>query len=314
MDRPIPESSGFSTIKYNIGIFKFWGHEFTVNSTNLTGKLTWNTNLNVSIDRNRVKSLVAPGFIRQNNTTSSDYYRHQEGYPIGMFYGLIYEGLYKDQNDLDNSAKVQWGSWFSDVGTEKMRDVGGPNGIPDGIIDEYDRTFMGDPTPDFNFGLTNSFTYKDFDLSISMAGSVGGKVLNAARLYLTNFQGSRMALSEIKDRWRSPENPGSGIYPRSMTNTNNIHNQVNSRMLENGSFLTAKNIALGYNLKFRNNPVLPGIRLYASVQQAFIITGYSGMNPEANDGGGEPTQGIGIDGNAYPVPRTFTFGLNVSFK
>lgn len=314
MDRQIPQASGFATIKYNIGVFEFWGHEFTVNSTNLTGRLKWNSNFNISFDRNRIKSLVDPGFLRRNNSTSSDYYRHQEGHAIGEFYGLIYEGLYQDQQDLDNSPQVQWGNWFSDVGTEKMRDVGGPDGVPDGIIDENDRTFIGDPTPDFYFGFTNNFQYRNFDLSISMAGSVGGQIMNGSGLYLTNMYGSRMVLKEVQDRWRSPENPGSGNYPRSMTNTVNIHNQVNSNMLESGTYLAAKNISLGYKLGFENNSVIQDLRLYASVQQAFIITGYSGMNPEANSGGADPTKGIGIDENSYPVPRTITFGINASFK
>src|SRR3546814_759379 len=147
MDRQIPDASGFASIKYNVGEFEFWGHEFSVQSQNLKGSLIWNTHFNMSFDRNLVKSLVDPGFIRRNNTTSSDYYRHQEGRPIGEFYGLIFDGLYQDAEDLANSPHVQWGSWFSDVGTEKMRDVSGPDGAPDGIIDEYDRTFLGDPAP-----------------------------------------------------------------------------------------------------------------------------------------------------------------------
>lgn len=313
-DRPIPNASGFSTIKFNIGVFEFWGHEFTLNTVNLTGPLKWSTDFNLSFDRNVIKSLVSPGFLRRNNTTSSDYYRNQEGHHIGEFYGIVWEGIFKDSTELKNHAPVKWGTWYSSVGTPKITDVSGPNGKPDGIIDENDRTFIGDPTPDFNFGLTNDFAYKNFDLNIVMAGAVGGKIMNASYLYLANLMGARMALKEVKDRWRSPENPGSGYYPRTMTNTSNPRNQVNSQLIEDGSYLAAKNISLGYRFNLKNNPVMQNLRVYASVQQAFILTKYRGVNPEVNDGGADPTKGIGIDTNAYPVPRTFSLGLNLTFK
>ncbi|NCD72263.1 SusC/RagA family TonB-linked outer membrane protein [Mucilaginibacter sp. R11] len=307
-DRPVPQASGFSTIKYNVGAFAMWGHEITVNTVNLNGKLNWTTNFNISFDRNIIKSLVSPGYIRRNNTVTSDYYRNQVGHHLGEFYGFVNLGLYKDANDLATSAK--YGS-ASDVGTLKMKDLNG-----DGVIDDVnDRTFIGDPTPKFTFGLTNSFRYQKFDLSISMAGSVGGKILNAAKwAYRTNMDGSRMLLAAAADRWRSPEDPGSGIYPRTKTGTTAIGRSVNTQWVENGSYLTAKNIALGYTFGLKDKFILKSLRLYASVQQAFIISGYSGMNPEINFAGLDPTQGIGVDENAYPVPRTFSIGLTSTFK
>lgn len=315
-DRPLPQASGYSTIKYNIGVFEFWGHEIGINSVNLTGKLKWNTNFNISFDRNRIKSLVAPGFIRRNNTVTSDYFRNQEGHSLGEFYGFVYEGLYKDANDLANSPQYVQGSNFSDIGTLKMKDISGPDGVPDGIVnDSYDRTFIGDPTPSFLFGLTNDFNYKNFDLSITMAGSVGGQVLNAVKwAYLTNMDGSRNLVAAAQDRWRSEENPGSGIYPRTLSSTTAIGRSVNSQWVESGSYLTVKNIALGYTLPLKGNLLLKNLRVYGSVQQAFVITGYSGMNPEINFSGLDATNGIGVDENAYPVPRTFSLGISASFK
>lgn len=312
-DRPIPRASGFSTIKYNIGEFEFWGHELSVNTTNLTGKLQWNTNFNISFENNVINSLVDPGFIRRNNTVTSDYYRNQVGHRLGEFYGFVFEGLYKDAADLANSPK--YGS-SSNIGTIKMRDVSGPNGVPDGVIsDEYDRTFIGDPTPDFNFGITNNFKYKNFDLNITMAGAVGGDILAAAKwAYQSNMDGSRLPLAAIKDRWRSIENPGSGIYPTTRGGTTAIGRQVNSQWVESGSYLTAKNISLGYTVPLKGNLMMKALRVYASVQQAFIITNYSGMNPEINLSGTDATQGIGVDENAYPVPRTFSIGISTTFK
>ncbi|WP_245447140.1 SusC/RagA family TonB-linked outer membrane protein [Mucilaginibacter celer] len=308
MSRPIPVASGFGSLLDNVGAINLWGHEFTLNTVNLNGKLKWSTNLNISIDRNRIKDLVSPGYIRRNNTVTSDYFRQQEGHHLGEFYGFVWLGLYKDANDLANSAK--YGS-ASDVGTLKMKDING-----DGVIDDVnDRTFIGDPTPSFTGGLTNNFVYKNWDLNIHMAFSVGGKILNAAKwAYQTNLDGSRVMLAAAADRWRSPENPGSGIYPRTKTGTTALGRSVNSQWVENGSYLTAKNISLGYRFNMNDQALIRSIRVYTSIQQAFVWTKYSGMNPEINFAGLDPTLGIGVDENAYPIPRTVSFGVSASFK
>lgn len=315
LGRPIPRSSGFTTIQYNVGQLEFWGHEFTVNTVNTKGELKWNTNLNIAIQRNLVKSLISPGYLRRNNTVTSDYYRNQEGHHLGEFYGFVFLGLYKDAADLASSAKYlatpAAPNGSSDIGTIKMKDING-----DGVIDDVnDRTFIGDPTPSFTFGLTNTFAYKNFDMSISMSGQVGGKILAASKwAYLTNMDGSRVPLAAALDHWRSEADPGSGIYPRTKTGTTAIGRSVNSQWIEDGSYLTAKNISVGYNFKLKNNLALKNLRIYASVQQAFIITGYTGSNPEIGLSGLDATSGIGIDENAYPVPRTFSVGLTTTFK
>jgi TonB-linked SusC/RagA family outer membrane protein len=314
--RPVPRASGFSNIQYNIGQLKFWGHEFTVNTVNTTGKVKWNTSLNVSFERNLILNLVDPGYLRRNNTVTSDYFRNQVGHHLGEFYGFVNLGLYKDAADLASSAKYKStglsDNGSSDIGTLKMKDLNG-----DGIIDDVnDRTFIGDPTPDFTFGLTNNFSYKKFDLSISMSGQVGGQLLAAAKwAYLTNLDGSRVPLAAAADRWRSEENPGSGVYPRTKTGTTAIGRSVNTQWVENGSYLTARNISLGYNFELKNAKLLRAFRVFGSVQQAFVITGYKGGgNPEIGITGADALSGIGIDENAYPVPRTFSIGFNATFK
>ncbi|WP_343699847.1 TonB-dependent receptor [Chitinophaga sp.] len=309
--RSLPRASGFANIQFNIGQFEFWGHELSATTVNTTGNLRWTTNVNVSFERNLIKNLVDPGYIRRNTGILSDYYRNQIGHRLGEFYGFVHQGLYKDEEDLAKSAKYSSGSTYSAVGTLKMKDING-----DGVIDDVnDRTFIGDPTPDFTFGLTNNFSYKNFDLSITMAGQVGGDILAAGKwAYLTNMDGSRVPLAAVADRWRSPENPGSGVYPRTLVNTTALGRSVNSQWIENGTYLTAKNIALGYKFNLKNNRMLSNLRIYASVQQAFIITGYSGYNPEISLSGGDAATGLGVDENAYPVPRTFSIGFASTFK
>jgi len=304
--RPIPTSSGFSSLDYNIGAFKFWGNEFTLNTVNLTGELKWNSSFNISFDRNLCTSLVAPGFTFRNNTVTSDYYHTQVGYPIGMFYGFINEGLYKNAQDLANSPKY---GTMSDVGTTKFKDING-----DGVIDPNDRTFIGNPNPDFTLGFTNTFKYKHFDLSIAMSGAYGNKILAAAKwAYLTNLDGARGLLAAVSDRWRSPQDPGSGIYPRTETGTTAAGRSVNSQWVEDGSYLEVKNINLGYTIPIKGNSVMKSIRVYTSVEQAFVFTKYSGMNPEVSLNGLDGI-GQGVDEDAYPVPRTFSVGLSSTFK
>lgn len=313
--RSIPRSSGFSQIIFNVGELEMWGHEFSVSSKNIVDKaLTWNTTLNLSLDRNIITKLVDPGFIRRNTGVASDYYRQQVGHSLGEFYGFVFEGLYKDEADLLNSAKYKATdanpNGLSAVGTIKVKDVNG-----DGVIDDVnDRTFIGDPTPTFTGGLFNNFQYRNFDLNLNMTYSVGGKILNAAKwAYQTNMDGSRNLLAAASDRWRSPENPGSGEFPRTLSNTTVMGRQVNSQWIESGSYLTLKNVSLGYT-HFLKNSMLSSFRLFASVQQAFVWSSYSGMNPETNVGNSDPTAGVGIDENAYPIPRTFSIGFTTTFK
>lgn len=314
--RPLPTSSGYTTVYDNVGKLAFWGHEITINTVNINNRdFKWNSSFNISFDRNIIKSLVSPGYIRRNNTVTSDYFRQQVGHHLGEFYGFVYEGLYKDAADLANSPKylatATSPKGSSDIGTIKVKDING-----DGVIDDVnDRTFIGDPTPTFTGGFTNNFIYKRFDLNIHTSFSVGGQILNAAKwAYQTNMDGSRVPLAAALDHWRSVDNPGSGIYPRTETGTTAIGREVNSQWIENGSYFAIKNISLGYTLPFRNNIAFKSLRIYASVQQAFVFTGYSGMNPEINLTGQDATQGIGIDENAYPIPRTFSLGVSASLK
>lgn len=315
MTRPLPTSSGFSSILDNVGSIAMWGHEISVNTVNLNGRLKWTSSLNVSMDRTKITALVAPGYLRRNNTVSSDYYRQQVGHPLGAFYGFVFEGLYKNADDLAKSAKYQATATnpngVSDVGTIKVKDING-----DGVIDDVnDRTFIGNPTPTFTGGLTNYLNYRNFDLSISTAFDVGGQILNAAKwAYQTNMDGSRVPLAAALNHWRSIQDPGSGIYPRTKTGTTAIGREVNSQWLESATYLSIKNATLGYTLPLRQNKMFHSLRAYCSAQELFVLTKYTGMNPEISLSGQDPTSGIKVDEEGYPIPRTISFGLSASFK
>ncbi|WP_241462393.1 SusC/RagA family TonB-linked outer membrane protein [Sphingobacterium deserti] len=302
--RPIDRASGFNYITSNVGAVKFWGHEFSIGTQQQFGNLHWTSSFNISFDRNRIQNLVSPGYFRRFNNISADYYRNQEGYPLGMFFGFINDGLIKDEADLASAGKYN----NIAVGTLKMRDLNG-----DGIIDENDRTFIGDPNPDFLFGFHNQFQYKNIDLSFSMAGSYGGKLILPAKwAYLTNMDGARAVLAEAADRWRSEENPGSGKYPRTLSGSTAWGRNVNSQWVEDGSYLAMKNISMGYRFPTKS-AFVRNVRAYASVQNVFYIMSYSGMNPEISLNGLEGAS-IGIDENAYPIPRIFSIGFNLTLN
>ncbi|NWJ52850.1 MAG: TonB-dependent receptor [Bacteroidetes bacterium] len=298
----IPYASGYSVISYNLGNFKMWGHEIQVSSDNLTGKLKWTTDFNISFNDNKVMKLIN-GTPIGGVSTYNDFNRTAEGHHIGELYGYIYEGVYKNQADLDSSPKEA----TSAIGTAKMKDVNG-----DGKIDIKDRTFIGNPNPKYIFGITNNFQYKNFDLNIIIAGQVGNKIMNINLQNEQNLDGIFNIDKNMQDRWRSEANPGTGQVPRTLSNTTELYRSTNTNWVFSGDYLTVKNIALGYTFNAKQLKYIKSIRLYTSVQQAFVFTKYPGQNPEVNDSRDNQTT-AGLDNGSFPIPRTFMIGANINF-
>ncbi|MEO6734535.1 MAG: TonB-dependent receptor [Ferruginibacter sp.] len=307
----VPRESGFSTFTGNVGKIKFWGHELGLNTNNLIGDFKWNTNFNIAFSDNKVLALsglsdklyVGVGAARTITKV---------GGRIGQFWGMVQDGVYDDQKEFDNSPK----SINSMVGTIKFKDLNG-----DGVVkfgdEEGDRTIIGNPFPKFIYGMTNSFSYKNVDLSIVVSGSYGNDIARMMDQGTTNLDGVFNVLKDVKDRWRSPSNPGAGKYGKTTGSTGDERDQFHTRFVQNGSYLTIKNIALGYNLPVKRFKAFSNIRLYASMQQAAVFTKYGGVNPEIstdNNGNTASSLSQGLDFAAYPVPRTITFGVNVNLK
>lgn len=307
----VPQESGFTNFNDNIGEIKFWGHEFSVNAVASTGALRWTINANLSINRNEVLEL-ADGIDRVYG------YAHitQVGQPFGQFYGLKKLGNYANAEDLANSPKIPG---RSTVGSIKLEDING-----DGVItyggDNDDRTIIGNPFPDFVYGFTNNFNWKNWDASIVASGTSGNQ-LYMRHLYSTaNLDGVFNMVAKVADRFRSPENPGEGIFGTTVGggNVTGIERDwPNSNFVYDASYFTIRNITIGYTLK-----QLPGFvksaRFYASGQNMWVFTKYwGGSNPEVsmqNNGqgdGGNLSPGVDLAG--YPIPRTITFGLNINF-
>lgn len=305
----VPQSSGFNSLQTNIGELKFWGHEIGINSFNInTSNLSWNTNLNFSFDRNRTVSLDARGSFLAHGRNLYDFYSHrtQVGQPIAMFYGAIQDGVYTNQEDFDSSPKHS----SSQVGTIKFRDLNN-----DGVITfPEDMTLIGNPWPKLTFGMANNFNFKNFDASVLLAGSYGNQILAFHENYTTNLDGVFNVLEEVENRWKSPEDPGEGKYGSTQQGTTFLErDRWHTRYLQDGSYMSFKNITLGYTLPLSENNIIRNLRVYGSAQNAFIVTNYSGPNPEVNTENNTSGSTPGFDSNSYPVPRTISFGVNLGF-
>lgn len=313
-DVDVPQESGFTNISANLGEFKFWGHEFTLNSRNLVGDFRWTTDFNISFNRNEAVSLI-PGVDRLYDGFGGGAYATLTvpGEPIGQFWGMDWIGVYEDQQDFDSSPKGQ----RSDVGTIKYRDVNGDGQITFGG-DEDDRTFIGNPTPDFIYGITNTFNYKNFDLSVVCSGSYGNDVFVMLDQGAANLDGVFNVYKEVENRWR-PGDPGEGRYGASIDgiSASDERDWGSDRFVDDGSYFAIKNLTLGYNLPIPSGRALKNVRFYGSIQQLALFTSYRGVNPEVSttDLGDTNVSALqlGFDYGAYPIPRTYTFGVNVGF-
>ncbi|OUJ69807.1 SusC/RagA family TonB-linked outer membrane protein [Hymenobacter crusticola] len=307
----IPNESGFNSLLTNLGEFKFWGHEFAINTQNFVHDFKWNTNLNVSFNDNRVERLGntdAPIYGNTNTTIT------RVGERIGQFWGFQAQGVYRNAEDLNTSPKYA----TSAVGTIKMKDING-----DGVITNTndDKTVIGNPWPKFLFGITNNFSYRNIDLSIVSSGSYGNDIMNRSLESTQNLDGVFNVDRKVLNRWRSEQDPGNGIIPSVKAGTTDLARSPNTNWVSDGSYLTIKNITLGYNIPLKEGQHLRNVRVYGSIQQAFVFTSYQGANPEVS-AGANPQSGSsggdalnqGIDWTAYPVPRTFTLGINVGLQ
>ncbi len=295
----IPISSGFYNYATNIGDFKFWGHEFNLNTKNfIKGDFKWETNFNITFNRNEVLKLGT-----DNAPIRGEYTITEVGGSIGQLYGLQADGIFQNEEELAN------GPTHTGAGVGSIRFVD-QNG--DGVVtnDERDFTYLGDTNPDFNYGFTSTFRYKNFDLSVVAQGAVNNKIVNVVERFTGNLDGAFNVNRGVLNRWRSEEDPGSGRYGSVAAGTTGPERDwFHSKIVYDATYLTIKNITLGYNVPVKSESFLKDLRFYGSVQQAFVFTKYPGANPEVSNAGG---LGAGTDSTTYPIPRTFTVGLNLT--
>ncbi len=293
------------------------GFEFNISSKNIVGKnFSWTTNLNFSHYTNKVTAL-APGtpYITGQITTSFltlPVTQTAVGGPIGEFYGYKVKGIFKTDAQL-RSAPIQFGQPVnSNTGGTWLGDIQYVDENHDGKIDASDQVALGNPNPKFTYGISNTFNYLGFDLTIFLNGSYGAKILNALDYQIADLGSMyQNQLASVANFW-TPANSNSNI-PRPANGANSNVN-MSDRFLESGSYLRLQTVTIGYNLPaaFAQHLKLSRIRVYATGQNLYVFTPYKGLDPEV----GAANQNVfltGVDQGRYPIPRTISFGINADF-
>jgi TonB-dependent starch-binding outer membrane protein SusC len=318
-----PNTGYYRSIK-NIGKVSNRGLEITLNYSPIIKKdFSWNSSFNIAFNRNKVLSLVEGQNYLLTSMGWGDDWKNIPGYiamvgkPIGLFYGLLYDGVY-NYNDFDyignsyvlkNNVTSNNASGTTSVkpGEIKYKDLNG-----DYIINESDKTIIGDPNPIHIGGFNNNFTYKNFDLGVFLQWSYGNDILNANRIVFESaYKYGYNQWASYVDRW-SPNNPNSKI-PGAVAAHSAALQSYSDRVVEDGSFLRLKTVSLGYTFpkSILKKMAMKSLRVYSSAQNLYTITGYSGYDPEVSVRRTALTPGF--DFSAYPRARTITFGLNASF-
>lgn len=339
-------SSKLQAPKGNYGSIENKGLEITLDAHPVQFKnFSWDSNFQISFNKNKLLSLSDT-----ENATLVGYGQWGDvvcvseiGKPLYNFYGYKVEGVYKDLDDIQNSAKpAKYPSdgVFSRGNTVWVGDIKYKDVDENGIIDERDRTDIGSPLPKFTFGWTNTFRYKNLDLSIFLNGSYGNKVMNYNSLTLTHMNStwtnqlqsvvSKRARLEPIDptivyadgsKWFDHidnvrvKNPGTKI-PHTSINDPNDNDRISDRYVEDGSFLRIKNITLGYTFPkaLLNKAKIENLRVYVNIQNLYTFTKYTGYDPEVGASTQDST-GLtyGLDNGRYPSPAMYSFGLNITF-
>ncbi len=319
LDVQIPSITGFSNQLQNIGEVENRGIDLSLNTVNLDGEFRWTTDINFSTYRNEVKALGPEGADILTQARGEAEFAHitRVGQPVGMFYGFIDEGVITTPEELAEAPVFNpGGGGETRLGDLRFRDISGPDGTPDGIIDENDRTIIGTPHPDFTYGMTNTFNYKGFDLSTTLYGVYGNDILFGQRSLIGNTRGRRNQLAIFNNYFKSVSDPGDGKIPRpNHSPTGNNRGRWSTFHLEDGSFLRISNITLGYSLPKSTTDKLQlrRARIYVTATNPFTFTDYNGFNPDIDDSDRDDALALGEDWNSYPLARTISLGLNVGF-
>lgn len=302
---PVLANTGFTSKYDNIGSINNKGIEFEITTRNLVGAFKWETTFNIAYNKNKTTQLGTDN----SPIIGGDFYAYvsmtKVGYPVGMFYMHVADGVFKDNNEV--ATTPHWTG--SQAGDPKLKDINGDN-----KIDNDDRTFVGCGIPTYNWGLTNKLSYRNFQLSVLVTGAGGNKIYNAIGRQLDlGTDPSYNLYKHWVNRWKGPNEPGDGMTPR--INATGAITTPSTRWLYDGTFVRISNATLSYNFtrKQLRKIKLDALRLYASADNIHTFDHYPvGWNPQVSEKQSSPLA-PGYDYGSYPLPMTISFGLNVTF-
>ena len=304
----IPSSTGFS------GMWTNFGH-ITNEGLELSGKFivfekrdfNWDINANISFNKNEIGGLAADQFAQSLWYSADQAFIQRNGYPIGAIFGYVEDGFF------DNEAEVRARKEYSNsndavvkamVGEIKYRDLD-----DDGYTTEADRTIIGDTNPDYVFGLTNNFSWKDITLSFFIQGTTGNDIFNGNLMDIKLSNIGNITEDAYNTRW-TPDNVANAKWPKATGGYSRVW-KISDRYVEDGSYIRLKNLNIGYTIPKSINGI-ESIHVYGSATNLFTITDYSWFDPDVNAFGGDASR-RGVDIYSYPSSRTYSLGLKVTF-
>ena len=334
LQAPIEASTGIDgRPTENVGSIRNSGIELALNYGRTSGAVEWNLGGNISFINNKVLSMTKnnepTAFIVGGGDNSNDnrpLTRAAVGQPVGVFYGLVVDRIIQNNSDLyyanaaDGNSGSAYGGSALRPGDIKFKDLNG-----DGIINDRDRTIIGNPIPKFTYGFYGRAAYRGFDVQAQFNGVYGSQIYNAARFWTEGMQRNFNYDRNTLNRWVSEANPGNGKVPRANSNDAN-NGQVSNRYVEDGSFLRLRSLTVGYNfpqgIRSRLGN-LANLRLYATANNLLTLTKYTGYDPEVGSAfrqdpnAGNPSEGANLNRNIdnanYPIAKSLIGGIQVSF-
>lgn len=296
----------------NVGEIRNQGLELELSYQKASGPVTFRIDANASFIQNEVTSLAGREFLasRRYGRPNQEIARTFEGQPIGTFFGWQTDGLYQTAEEVASDPNIA-NDPRREQGLIQPGDVRFLDLNNDGIIDDEDRSILGDPFPDMTYGLNASLNFKNFDLNAFFLGVLGVEIFNADRMQGIDPTYPFNMYAEVADRWNGPNT--SNNIPRMTTRRDNLNHRTSDLFIENGDFLRLKNLTLGYTLPQAalKNLGISNWRVYVTGQNVFTITDYSGIDPELGYVDGNLQQNV--DYAQYPQARTFIFGTSITF-
>lgn len=309
-DVVIPGSTGFRQMTVNMGNVKNEGLEITAGFNNILRRtpVVWNISANISWNKSTISGLPGDQFARKLWSSADEVFIQRNGCPIGAIYGYVEDGFYDNEAEVradPNYANASDATVKSMIGEIKYRDLNN-----DGqITADKDRTIIGDTNPDFVYGFTNSFSWKNFNLSFMFQGTQGNDIFNGNLCDIKLGNIGNIPQFAYDSRW-TPENTENAKWPRSTAGYSRNF-KLSNRYVEDGSYLKLKNITVGYDWQ---NPVkgISSIKFSFTATNIFTISNYSWLDPDVNAFGGDASR-RGVDIYSYPSARTYAFGIHLSF-